>query len=39
MAMRRKLSRKASRKSFRKGVTRIAKKNLRSKVLRGGIRL
>lgn len=39
MAMRKRLSRKSSRRSFRKGAMRVHGKNLRSKVLRGGIRL
>ena len=36
---RRKMSRKSSRKLFKKGATRIHKKNAQRPIMRGGIRL
>lgn len=39
MRKRFKMSRRASKKSFRRGAKRVHKKNYRSHVLRGGIRL
>lgn len=39
MKKRRKMSRKSSRKLFRRGATRVHKKNLARPIMRGGIRL
>ncbi len=39
MAYRRKMSRKKSRRSFRKGATKVHRKNLQGRPMRGGIRL
>ncbi len=39
MAFRRKMSRKSSRRSFRKGASKIHRKNVGGRPMRGGIRL